>query len=144
MDRSYKLANHPYLSSKNRKSSEETEDEGPEPSGTEGRSQDGLESTAPGTFFFFFKYSLLERQAQAGSLGKELPVAVEPTVTAAPKKRARKTAEQWTSQLRSRRSMRVKYPTTPKGDTAGSIFAVGADPDHPPDQQTRASPQAHE
>ena len=78
------------------------------------------------------------------SKGARSAEVIEPPVIAAPKKRTRITAEQWTSQVGSRQSMRVKYPTIPKGDTTGSIFAVGADPDHPTDQQARSSPQAHE
>ena len=64
-----------------------------------------------------------------------LPETAEPPGTAASKKRTRKTAEQWTGQVVSKRSMRVKYHADPKGDTNGSIFAIGADPDHPNDQQ---------
>jgi len=53
-------------------------------------------------------------------------------LAAAPKKKQR-TADEWTNLVGSRKSTR---------DRKLKIFAVGADPDHPTDQQTRTSPQA--
>jgi len=53
---------------------------------------------------------------------------------AVPKKK-RRTAEEWTNLVGSRKSTRDRKP---------KIFAVGADPDHLTDQQARTSPQARE
>jgi len=53
---------------------------------------------------------------------------------AAPKKK-RRTAEEWTNLVGSHKSTRDRKP---------KIFAVGADSDHPTDQQARTSPQERE
>jgi len=55
-------------------------------------------------------------------------------LAAAPKKK-RWTAEEWTNLVGTRKSTRDRKP---------KIFAVGADPDHPTDQQAKTSPQAKE